>query len=175
MELVEQADGDEQAGEKKQGPENAGEAQGEKTEGVGKRQGPGRVAHDEDGARVKACGVFDGPDGVAVVRIAVENELAAGGPVREEVAIGRQFACNRDSEDVEDGEGKGQAGDTGDRKLGKVVMILKRRDVRLAGHGGYSTADAKVGDEGLLIGGFQGLRRWRRREWMRGEGKADLE
>jgi hypothetical protein len=78
----------------------------------------------------------------------VVDELAAGGPVREEVAIGRQFACNRDSEDVEDGDGKGQAGDTGNRKLGKVARILKRREVRLAGHGGYSTADAKVGDEG---------------------------
>ena len=142
------ADGGEEAGEEQEGPEDSGCAKAEKAEGIGDGEGPGRVAHDEHGAGVKTGGVLDGPDGVAVVGIVVVDELATSGPVREEVAIGRQFACNRDSEDVEDGEGKGQAGDTGDRKLGKVVMILKRRDVRLAGHGGYSTADAKVGDEG---------------------------
>ena len=54
MELVEDADGDEQAGKKKERPEDSGEAQAEKTEGVGDGEGPGRVAHDEDGARVKA-------------------------------------------------------------------------------------------------------------------------
>lgn len=35
VELVEHADGDEQAGQEEQGPENPGKAQGEKTEGVG--------------------------------------------------------------------------------------------------------------------------------------------
>ena len=148
VELVQDADGNEQAGEKEQGPENASKAQGEKTEGVSKRKGPGRVAHDEDGARVKAGGVFEGPDRVAVVRIAVVNELAAGGPVGEEVTIGSQFACNRDSEDVEDGDGKGQPGDTGNRDLSEVAALMCWRKIQLADHGGYSTADAKVGDKG---------------------------
>lgn len=54
MKLVEDADGDEQAGKKEERPEDSGETQAEKTEGVSEGEGPGRVAHDEDGAGVKA-------------------------------------------------------------------------------------------------------------------------
>ena len=110
-------------------------AQAEKTEGVGEGKGPGRIAHDEDGAGVKAGGVLDGPDGVAVVGIAVVDELAAGGPVRKEVATGSQFACNRDSEDVEDGDGKRQAGDTGNRNFSEVAALMCWRKIQLADHG----------------------------------------
>ena len=124
VELVEDADGDEQAGEKEEGPEDSGEAQAQKTEGVGEGEGPGRVAHDEDGAGVKAGRVLDGPDGVAVIGIVVVDELAAGGPVRKEVAIGSQFACNRDGKDVEDGDGKRQASDGGNRNFSEVAAVM---------------------------------------------------
>ena len=64
----------------------AGHAQAEKTERVGERQRPGRVAHDENGANVKARGVFQRRDGVAVVGIGVVDKLVACGPVGDEVA-----------------------------------------------------------------------------------------
>jgi len=143
MELVEDADADEQAGEEQEGPEDSGNAQAEQAEGVGDGKGPRRVAHDENGTRVKAGGVLDGPDGIAVVGIVVVDELEASGPVRKEVATGSQFACNGDSKDVEDGECQRQAGGSGDRNLGKVARILMRREVRLAGHGGYSRASSE--------------------------------
>lgn len=144
MELVKDADGNEEAAKEQEGPENSGNAQAEKAEGVGDGKGPGRVAHDENGARVEAGGVLDGPDGIAVVWIVVVDELEAGGPVRKEVATGSQFACNRESKDVEDGEGKREAGDSGNRNLGKVARILNRREVRLAGHGSYSRAFSEL-------------------------------
>ena len=147
VELVQDADGGEQTGEKQQGPENPGDAQAEKTEGVSKRERPGGVAHDEDGAGVEAGGVLDGPDGVPVVGVGVVGELAAGSPVREEVPTGSQFACNGDSEDVEDGDGKGQAGDTGNRNFSEVAALMCWRKIQLADHGRYSTAVAGVGDE----------------------------
>lgn len=143
MELVKDADGGEEAGEEQEGPEDSGCAKAEKAEGIGDREGPGRVAHDEHGAGVKAGGVLDGPDGVAVVGIVVVDELATSGPVREEVATGSQFACNGDSKDVKDRDGKREAGDSGNRNLGNVARILNRREVRLAGHGGYSRASSE--------------------------------
>ena len=148
MEMVEDADGDEQAGEEHQGPEDSGNAQAKQAEGVDNRQGPGRIAHDEDGARVKAGRVLDSPDGVAVVGIVVVNELEAGSPIREEVATCSQFACNRDSKDVEDGDGQRQAGGGCDRNLGEVAGAMRWRKIQLADHGGYSTAGAEVADEG---------------------------
>ena len=144
VELVDDADGDEQAGEEKQGPEDGGKAQAKKTERVGEGQRPGRVAHDEDGAGVKAGGVLEGRDGVAVVGVAVVDELAAGGPVGDEVARGGQFAGNGDGEDVEDGDGKRQAGDSGNRNFSEVAALLCWRTIQLADHGGYSTAAAAV-------------------------------
>lgn len=147
VELMEDADGDEQAGEEQEGPEDSGEAQAKEAEGVGDRKSPRRVAHDENGVRVKAGGVLDGPDGVAVVGIVVVNELEAGSPVRKEVATGSQFASNGESKDVEDGDGEGQAGGSGDRDLSEVAAAMCWRKIQLAGHGGYSTAAAEAEDE----------------------------
>ena len=148
MELVEDADGDEEAGEEQESPEDSSKAQAEKAEGVGDGEGPGRVAHDEYGPRVKTGRMLDGPDCVSVVGIVVVNELAAGGPVRKEVATGSQFACNRESKDVEDGDGKRQAGDSGNRNFCDIAAVICWRKIQLADHGSYSMAAAEVADEG---------------------------
>lgn len=145
--LMDHADGDEQAGEEKQGPENGGNAQAEKTERVGDGQRPGRVTHDEDGAGVKAGGVLEGRDGVTVVGVAVVDEQAAGGPVGDEVARGGQFAGYGHGEDEEDGDCKREAGGTGNCNFSEVGALLCWRTIQLADHGGYSTAAAGEGDE----------------------------
>jgi len=96
VELANDADGDEQAGQEEEGPENAGEAQAEKAEGVGDGQRPGRVAHDEDGSGVNTGAetgrVLEGIDSVAVIGITVVDKLMAGCPVGDEIASGSLFA-----------------------------------------------------------------------------------
>ena len=118
--------------------------------------------------------MLDGPDGVAVIGIVVVDELEAGGPVRKEVAIGRQFACNRDGKDVKDGDGKRQAGDSGNRNFCDVAAVMCWRKIQLADHGSYSMAAAEVADKRGFIRGFRGSWRCRQWVWGKGEGTADL-
>lgn len=107
--------------------------------------------------------MLDGPDGVAVIGIVVVDELEAGGPVRKEVAIGRQFACDRDGKDVKDGDGKRQAGDSGNRNFSDVAAVMCWRKIQLADHGSYSMAAAEVGDECGFTRGFpEFVKMWRR-------------
>src|ERR1700722_765873 len=82
------SDGGDEEGEHRQRPGKCGGGGREKAEGVGERQGPGRVAHVVGAGAAESGGALDGVDGVRVVGIAVLDELMAGGPVDDEVAAG---------------------------------------------------------------------------------------
>ena len=59
------------------------------------------------------------------------DELPAGGPIGDEVALAANLPA-RDSEDVEDGDGKGQAGDSGNRDFSEVAALMCWRKIQLA-------------------------------------------
>jgi hypothetical protein len=107
------------SGRAKQLPEDAHggdeEAQHEQRPGKGSRHGadiaerqsqgqsPGSIAHVIGCAAGKSGVVLDLIEGCRVVRIAVMNQLLAGGPVDDEVAAGDSLAIKRQEAEKQNG------------------------------------------------------------------------
>jgi hypothetical protein len=83
--------------------------------------------------------MLQGRDSVAVIGIGMADELAAGGPVRDEVAGTGLTAGSLDAEE-ESSEGEREPGDQRYQELREVPASLSRCKNELAVHGGYSTA-----------------------------------
>src|SRR5579863_7422877 len=86
VELADKAHRKEQACELEHGPDDSGYSQAKEPERVGKRQSPRWVAHDENCDGLQAFAMLQSGDGIAVVRIAMERELVACGPIADEDA-----------------------------------------------------------------------------------------
>src|SRR4051794_37629084 len=85
MDGSDQIDGDHQASEEPQAPQQRANSHPGESQRVCHHQCPRRIAHQED-ALFQAYGMFDLHDRVAIIRIRVVHELLARCPVRHEVA-----------------------------------------------------------------------------------------
>jgi len=114
-----------QAREDGQRPQKRPDPQADESKRQHERQRPRRIAHEKDAVPfVEAGGLLNPLHCGRIVRIAVVNQLLAGGPKTNEIARRCNFAGQRHDAKEHGCEGKREPGHGRDRKLGEIDARL---------------------------------------------------
>ena len=139
MHPAHQQHGKDEAGQKQKGPENSRQPQAKKAHRVGKRQRPGRVAHQQNGAGSKACIVLDAGNRFPVIRVLMVDELLPRGPVGNEIAGHGDIARKRDDAEKKDRKSERQAAGHGNGQIRQICGGSPGGVIWLTFHAGYCT------------------------------------
>ena len=135
----ENADRNQQAREQGQGPQKRSGAQADQPQRQRQRQTPGQVPHIKC-ARFcgKPRGALDPHHGNLIVGIGVMDELLAGGPIDNEIALARHIGQRHHAEE-QNGEHEHEPDDACHQQFCDIGLCLSRGTFRLADHEGHST------------------------------------